>query len=510
MRDSIQYESSMEYEPNPITDKSKEGNKNVRVLLAMGKDAAQVYRIKRPPLGIAYLAAGLLQRGFNVKVYDMRVKNKETYKQVIDTFKPDYMGVYLSIPLNPSMFDDIRYAKEKGAIIITGGSEITLIGEKFLPKGELDFTIGGEADLIFADFIEKHHNDPNGNSWKSCPGLGFKDTNGIHFNKNGIVKNLDDIPFPAWDQFNLKAYNSNVSKIKFPVMSSRSCPFRCTYCVIPAISLEYRARSAKNVVDELEIVHKKYGAKQFQFMDDNFPVIRQRVYDVCDDIIKRGLKIEWVLGQGFSANYGDGEMFKKMRGAGCTMIGMGIESVDPEVLKAIQKPATVEMVRKTVLLAREAGIKIKGFFIIGLPKSTFKSEMKSLEFIKETGVDIPRFSHIVVMPKTKMYEWTKQSVESKDVKLLRDLDHSHMEVTTSLGVTAMSEDTDDFLKPTFETKEFPAEERMKAYEICSSEADKWILTNMFGKYLGYVAWKLSRNPKIKSLGERMLDMATSY
>lgn len=506
----IEKESVKEYIPSPITDESKQRNKDVRVLLVMGRDAAQVYRIKRPPLGIAYIAGGLLQRGFNMRVYDMRIKNKESYEEVIDNFKPDYMGIYLSAPLHPKIFDNIRYAREKGAIVIAGGSEITLIGEHFMAKGELDFTMGGEADLSFADFIEKYHHEKHLGHWKACPGLGFIEDDKIHFNENGIVDNIDDIPFPAWEVFNLRAYNRRVNRIKFPVMSSRSCPFRCTYCVIPTISQVYRARSTKNIVDELEMVNKKFHAKQFQFMDDNFPVIRERVFDICDEIVKRKLKIKWVLGQGFSANYGDEEMFKKMHVAGCTMIGMGIESVDPEVLRAIVKPANVEMMKKTVILARKAGIKIKGFFIIGLPKSTFENEMKALEFIKETGVDIPRFSHIVVMPKTKLYEWAKNSAEKGDIKLIHDLDHSHMELTTSLGVSAMSEDTDSFLKPTYETPEFSAEERMKAYQICSSEADKWILTNMFGKYMGYVAWKLTRNQRIKSLAERFYDMVTSY
>ena len=469
----------------------------MKVLLIQPKDSMENYAPKRPLLAQAYLAAALEKAGHKVAILDLRVRKVEKrFNSVLKEFNPDVLCISLASLTLEHAFDIMKKVKSQNpkTIVIAGGPEVTTLSESILPKSDVDFVVVGEGDFVLPKFLEKYEKNED---WKSIPGLGYKEEGKITINPRELPENLDDIPFPAWHLFNLKDYNKNPKRIQLPIMTARGCPHKCIFCTIPSIFVKYRYRSPKNVVDEIEYVNKRFGIDDFQVMDDNIGLFKDRVIGICDDIIKRKLKIRWVVGQGLTANSVNKDMMVKMSESGCTMVSIGVESVHDDVLANIKKPSRISTIENAIKICKEAGIKVKGFFIIGLPGSTFKKELDSIEIFKRTGIDMPRYSHAVPMPQTELYEWAK-----KNAKPVMDIETSHTKASQTLGTLKTEAEEMGIV---YETDDFPKEERIKAYRICTSEAEKWTLQNMLGKPLGYLAWKLSRYNFIRYYGEKIVD-----
>ena len=476
----------------------------MKILMTQPKDIVGNYRPKRPLLAQAYIAAALEKAGHEVKILDMRIKGvEEGFESTLKSFNPDVVTFSLASLTVKNAFNQMKIVKRynSNAMIVAGGPEVTTLAESILPKSYVDFIMVGEGEFVFPEFLEKYQNDKD---WKSVPGLGYKENDKIIINERELRDDIDSIPFPAWHLFDLKKYNRNIKRIKFPVMTARGCPHKCIFCTIPAVFVRYRYRSPKNVVDELEYIHKKFGTTQFQILDDNFGFIKNRVIEICNEIIRRKLKIKWTVGQGITAASVNKEMMQKMKEAGCTLISMGIESVHDDVLRKMKKPANVEVIVKAIKICKEVGIKIKAFFIVGLPGSTYEKELASINFFKKHRIDIPRFSNPVPMPQTELYEWAKEN----SIPVI-PIEESHYEASHTLGTQTTGKEY-EYANIVYETEDFPKELRLKAYLHCTAEADKWVLQNMFGDYLGYVAWKMSRIRILRSYGEKILDRMSIF
>ncbi len=470
----------------------------MRIILCYPKDIAENYEAKRPLLGLGYVATVLHNNNHLVKVMDMRLKShtNEYFRQVIRDFKPDFVGfslVALSLNQAYQLFDIVK--KESNAKIIAAGPEVTLLPQKFLHRSDVDFIIMGEGEYSFSAFLNAYQRQQD---YSEIPGLGFKGKGFTKINPPHPITDLDALPFPNWDLFPLKEYRKEVSKIKFPIMTSRGCPYTCKFCDSVKVNAGYRVRTPRNVVDEIEAVHTKYHNRNFQILDDNFAIFKQRAIDICDEIIARGLnnKITWVIGQGFSPSKGSYDLFKKMKDAGCLVVYFGVESADDDVLRAIRKPHTVAQVRMAVKAAHDAGLLVKAPFISGLPKSTYEKEKHYITFFKEVGIDMPKMCQLVPFPGTDMYEWVKENAHP-----LMDLDDMHEKASQTRG----SLDTDLFV-PAFETDDFPLAERKKILDEFQTESERWVLQRTFGKTVGSFMFIASRWKPIRKLGVKFLDI----
>lgn len=473
----------------------------MRILLIQPKDIVGNYTPKRPLMAQAYLGAALEKAGHIVKILDMRLDGLEKeFEPTLNLFNPDVVCFSLASLTVKNAFIQMDLVKKHNpdAIIVAGGPEVTTLAESILPKSYVDFIIVGEGEYVFPEFLEKYQKNQD---WKSVPGLGYKENDRMIINERQLRDDLDSIPFPAWHLSDLEKYNKNIKRIKFPVMTARGCPHECIFCTIPAVYVKYRYRSPKNVVDELEYIHNKYGTTNFQILDDNFAYVNKRAIGICDEIITRGLnkKIKWTIGQGLTAASVTKELAFKMKEAGCTLVSIGIESIHEDVLRKMKKPANLYVIEKAIKILKEAGIKIKAFFIVGLPGSTYDKEVDSVAFFKRYNIDIPRYSNPVPMPQTELYDWAKEN----SIPVI-PIEQSHYEATHTLGTQLAGKEYID-ANIVYETKDFSKEERLKAYLYCTSEADKWVLQNMFGKPLGYIAWKLSKIRLLRHYGEKVLD-----
>lgn len=364
-----------------------------------------------PPLGLAYIASVLRNSGYAVKILDMTPTHTtlDELEKEISLLKPKIIGISsMTIQANGTM-KIAKVAKTVGSSIkvIVGGPHATALPDEMLENPEIDFVCIGEGEVTTNELVD---NLFKGNrDVESISGLAYKDRVGkiVKTSPRTFITNLDSIPFPAWDLLPFDQYHvTNVGLRKEPVfalLSSRGCPYRCIFCSsFMTMGRRYRMRSAENIFAEIEMLYRRFGMRQFDFVDDTITIDRERVERLCHPIIESRMDVTWACNSTVRIN--DSGILRKMKEAGCIRIDFGVESGDPEVLKIIKKGITVPQVIKAHRYAKEAGLKTCSFFIIGLPGQDMESIRKSLSLIEQLETDVPGFSIATPYPGTELYK----------------------------------------------------------------------------------------------------------
>lgn len=413
-----------------------------------------------PHLGLMYLAGVLKKEGYqdihHVSLLPPEYGNveKRTKDYLISLLgqKPDVVGVTSTTPSWGEAVKICKLAKEYDSTVIVGGPGPSLLREKILEQYPfIDIVNYGEADNTIGHLIKCIE---QGSSLNGIKGVIYRENGKIIQNEpNPLIMDLDSIPYPDRDALNLWSYHT-----PFSILTSRGCPYACLYCSKPVHGSKWRARTPKNVVDEIEFLLDRYPdiarkvKNKISINDDIFNFDINRAKQICNEIIQRKLDIEIVCANGLHVRTVDYELFEKMKKAGCSEIWFGVESGNPEVLKRVGKGINLQMVKDAVRLAKKAGVKTIGaHFIIGLPYENIGTARDSIRFARELGVDVAGFGYANALPGTKLYEWVM-----KNGKML--LEHDEF---------------DRFkpnIAPTFETPEFSKSDRELAY----SEAIKLI------------------------------------
>jgi radical SAM superfamily enzyme YgiQ (UPF0313 family) len=220
------------------------------------------------------------------------------------------------------------------------------------------------------------------------------------------IENLDDLPIPAHHLFPLENFRK-YGTIVFPVSTSRGCTFWCSFCsAVRMFGRKYRMRSPKSVVDELEFLTKKFGAKQFTFYDDAFTVSQPRVQEICQEIQNRKLKIKWDCET--RVDMVTKELLQQMKNAGCLAVWFGVEAGSQEVLEAVGKGITLDKTKNAFKMAREVGLMTIASTILGTPDETPESAWATVKFIQEIKPDDVGFYIATPYPGTPMYELVKE------------------------------------------------------------------------------------------------------
>jgi anaerobic magnesium-protoporphyrin IX monomethyl ester cyclase len=236
---------------------------------------------------------------------------------------------------------------------------------------------------------------------KGIGGISYRNNGEIvHNPERPFIKDLDSIPFPSRDLlFNKASYNSEDMGI---LMTSRGCPYRCTYCATSIWKRNTRYRSLDNVIDEIKFVINRYGTTQFTFKDDSFTVNRKRVHEFCDRLIDKKIKIKWDTNT--RVNLVDEELFIKMKEAGCNSIKVGIETGSERILKLMRKHISLEQCREAARLFKKVGIHWTGYFMMGLPTETKEDAYRTLNFMKELKPDYASFCTYEPFPGTELFD----------------------------------------------------------------------------------------------------------
>ncbi|MCX6799417.1 MAG: radical SAM protein, partial [Candidatus Diapherotrites archaeon] len=188
-----------------------------------------------------------------------------------------------------------------------------------------------------------------------------------------------------------------------PIVTSRGCPFNCCYCFKGLFGMRFRARSPKNVVDELEYLKKNFGIKEFQVADDAFAADKKRAIAICKEIVERKICLPWSLPNGIRSNSLNEEVVSWMKKAGLKYTGLGIESGNQGILDAVGKAQTLDDVRKAAALLKKYKITTVGFFMFGLPHDTLETMRDTVNFAKSLDLDYCSISMTTPYPGTRLY-----------------------------------------------------------------------------------------------------------
>ncbi|MHA1785769.1 MAG: B12-binding domain-containing radical SAM protein [Candidatus Helarchaeota archaeon] len=343
------------------------------------------------PLGLAYAAAVLEKAGHKVKVLDAAVRdiNESKLRGFVKKVKPDAVALAAFTPSFGYAASHARAIKEvyPDIPIILGGMHPTFLPEQSLQLAPaVDYIIRGEGDYTTTKLVNAlESGEPN---IKEIQGLTFKDkeNNGAIFHTPNapLIKDLDEIPFPARHLFPNQLYHFFGSSLKGTSMvSSRGCNRNCSFCSCTAFyNHRWRARSPKNVIQEMLDVHQKYKTTIIGFMDDNFALNRKRVFEICEMMKKTGIHQNVSWGSALRVDHMSYEVLYEMRKAGCAMLFYGVESGNQEVLNNVQKGTTVKMIEDTFKWARKLGINTIASLALGLPGDTFQGCLNTIEWVR--------------------------------------------------------------------------------------------------------------------------------
>jgi len=360
-----------------------------------------------PPLGILYLASYIKKfSDFEVKVLDCQAE-KISYAdlpQIIETKKPDIVGITaMTFTLIDALkFIEIVKKNNPQIIIVLGGPHPHIYPEETINLPGVDYVVLGEGEKTILELLKCLDKKDYGRL-RQVKGLVFKmDGQIINTGPGEPITNLDELPFPARQLTSYKNYYSIIAK-KNPIttmFTSRGCPYRCTFCDRPAMGKLFRARSAKNVVDEMEEC-QKMGINEIFMYDDTFTVNRQRVIDICQEIQKRKLEIFWDIRA--RVDTVDEGVLKELKKAGCQRIHYGVEAGTEKILKVLNKGITLKQAEEAFRLTKRVGIQTLAYFILGSPSETKEDISETISFAKKLKPDFVQFTLLTPFPATAIY-----------------------------------------------------------------------------------------------------------
>jgi len=360
---------------------------------------------KYPPLGLLAIAADVNPK-HSVKVLDVIVKNMsiESTIQYIENYRPDVLGLSVVTRRLYPMHVITSRIKESlpNTKIVAGGPHINYWPDETMQLGTIDYSLPGCGEKTFPLLIDTIENGEGEELLKGIPNLLYRSSDGqIHSNSPDQTPTiLDSMPFPNRRLVNLNDYYTAVDKAQMTTMySSRGCPFHCIYCDVQEKRFCYR--SAESVVDEFEEI-TKLGIKEIHIFDDTFNIRRQRVIDICNEVLRRGLKIRWSARSRVFPF--DNEMMHLLKKAGCNRLHVGVESLDPETLKYMNKKQTLEQIQDFFKLCRDFDMETLAYFIIGFPTETSEYREKLLKRVIELGATYAFCNILFPLPKTKYYK----------------------------------------------------------------------------------------------------------
>ncbi len=353
-----------------------------------------------PSLGLGYLAASLRQAGLETGIIDAVALgwDHDAVAQEVARLKPDLVGITATTPLSGSAYRLAQSLRPHARWLVLGGAHSSAVGRKIFEQcPELDFGFRGEAEEIFPEFAKRLL---AGDTAAHLPGV----ITPTHDSPPASIKDLDRLPFPAWDLMPMASYRHPL----FPgervatIFSSRGCPYQCIFCDKAVCGSQFRPRSPANVLQEIEALRARHAVTAFIFYDDLFTLDSDRVVELCRRMLSRGLKIRWKC-EG-RVNIVDQELLTWMRKAGCVQIAYGIETAHQKGLDWLRKGTTVEQIREAVARTHKAGIKVLGYFILGIPAEDYQEELRTVEFAIELGLDYAQFASLSPFPGTPLYD----------------------------------------------------------------------------------------------------------
>lgn len=423
----------------------------MRVALVNPKFRLPIDTRTSPHLALAYLGAVSERRGDEVRVYDADVEDQPLV-EFLREFKPHLAGITTNTPQVKQAWRTAAAIKQElpEVPIVLGGPHVSVVSEELdfesLRQPQVDLVVRGEGEgpwieisnIVDSFLRDQGDGDVTGTSqvpvtsqgvtsrlmaprldlFREVKSISYKTSDGqLHRNPEGpVIADLDSLPWPAYHLFKMDRYtnlqpatDAIPGERSFSILTSRGCPYRCTFCSQSIMPIKWRARSAENVIAEWRHLVKDLGALEIGVLDDSANIRRNRLMQLADDLIANNLNhVPWIFVNGIRANLADIDLLKRLKRAGLKRTAFGVETGDEQMIIKIDKHVDHNTIRQAFKNAKAAGIETIGFFIIGLPGDTRETMQKTINFAVELDPMIANFSMMTPYPGTIVYEQVKQ------------------------------------------------------------------------------------------------------
>lgn len=409
----------------------------MRVALINPKFRLPIDTRTSPHLALAYLGAVSERRGDEVRVYDADVED-QSLADFLREFRPHLAGITTNTPQVKQSWRTAATIKQELDIpIVLGGPHVSVVSEDLdfesLRQPEVDLVVRGEGEgpwIEISNIVDSYLRDqpefttaglldPALDVFREVKSVSYKTSDGeLHRNVDGaVIADLDSLPWPAYHLFKMNRYtnlqpatDAIPGERSFSIMTSRGCPYRCTFCSQSIMPIKWRARSPENVIAEWRHLVQDLGALEIGVLDDSANIRRNRLMQLSDDLIANKLNhVPWIFVNGIRANLADLELLTKLKQAGLKRTAFGVETGDEEMIVKIDKHVDHDTIRQAFKNAKAAGIETIGFFIIGLPGDTRETMQKTINFAIEIDPMIANFSMMTPYPGTIVYEQVKRN-----------------------------------------------------------------------------------------------------
>ncbi len=395
---------------------TKLNEKNILLVHPLGYKAESAeYDISRkanimPPLGLASIAAFLGERKISVSIVDCYAHpdSLNRIKDILLSEKPAFIGLSCT---TSSFLDGVRICAQAKSLLpeiqtVFGGVHVSALKEEIIKDFSLvDFCVVGEGEEGLYQLITGGFEHP-----ETIEGLVYREKDG-QARFTGYRQNLlelDSLPFPAYEKLSGYPEAYKLPIFNYPkapnssCISSRGCPYACSYCDRSVFRRSFRYNSATYLYEHLHYLKDRFDIKHINFYDDQFTFNRQRVEDFCTKINDNSLNMTFNCA--VRAEHIDYDLLKIMKQAGCWMISLGIETGDENLLTQHRQNADLSMLAEKIHTIKKANIRVKGLLMMGLPGESEQSIQKSMDYVFSLPIDDINLAKFTPFPGSPLYK----------------------------------------------------------------------------------------------------------
>jgi len=363
-----------------------------------------------PVYGLSMIGAVLMKAGYTVSAMDLRFSQKgdEAFWARLAEFQPHYVGFTVT---NWDILEAVRLAGRIKALspsvtVIFGGPQASLCPTETLQYPEVDVVVRGEGELTILELIKALE---GGRSLTEVAGIAFRaDGVPVLTAPRPFMPDLSQLPWPAYELFDIPRYGARGDR-RLGIASTRGCPYGCTFCTgRKVMGRLIRCRPPAEVVAEMKHWHQTHGITHFCFVEDNLLGHPKHGEQLLRELEEARLPVTYSLEVGVRADALTPDICAHLKKTGCTTIAVGIESVDPEVLKLVNKGEDLATISRGIRAAKAAGLFVKGYFIVGLPGDTREKVERAVAYARREEIDLPRFALAQAFPHTELTSWVEK------------------------------------------------------------------------------------------------------
>ena len=344
-----------------------------------------------PPLGILYLSAYLKRRGFEVGVFDSTFRTKQQFRVLLQEQRPPVVGIHCNLVTRQNVLEMIREAKAVGARVVLGGPEPPLHASEFVRNGA-EAVVFGEGEETLAELLATWSESGNGVGAPRIAGIACRDHNGapLQTPARALIPDLDRLPFPDREAINMEAYldtwrdKQGMSSIS--LITSRGCPYTCTWCSRSVFGETHRRRRPEKVADEVQWIQDRYRPDMLWYADDVFTIHHGWLKKYAAQLKARNLRIPFeCISRADRLNAEIADVLQEM---GCLRLWIGSESGSQKVLDLMDRCVTVEQVQRSCRLLQRRGIQVGMFIMLGYEGEEEKDLEATVDHLKKSNPDL--------------------------------------------------------------------------------------------------------------------------